>query len=151
MRARHIFPILLLMILGFLVHAEAAPYTPKVGSPERVAICDSLRDFMAREWVDGKLDKKMVFKIDWLKVSGDFAFISCMPIFEDGTEISSLNLPPIDYAFLLQKGPKGWQVIADFSGSDVPEPSWWEKTKRGFPKGVPADIFPDFQRRNLGM
>lgn len=139
------------IILALVPHVYSEPYTPKRGSPERVAIADSLRDYMAKNWVQGKLAKKMVFQIDWLKVANGFAYITCRPIYEDGTEICSTILPPIDYAFLLQKGDAAWKVIADFSMSDVPPPSWWQEIKRSLPPGVPAGIFPDFPKKHLEL
>lgn len=149
--SRLVFFLVMGSFLALMPDVYSEPYTPKRGSPERVAIADSLRDYMAKKWVEGKLAKKMVFQIDWLKVDRGFAYIACRPIYEDGTEICSTILPPIDYAFLLQKRDDGWKVIADFSMSDVPPPSWWQEIKRGFPPGVPAGIFPEYPKEQLGL
>ena len=64
----------LLLVAAFCAAAEAAPYTPKPGSPERRAICDSLREYVVRVHADAKPKMKIVFKIDYLKVDGNFAF-----------------------------------------------------------------------------
>jgi len=58
-----------------------------------------------------------------------FCFFGGVPLFEDGTEVSTEFLPDMNYCFLLQKKLSGWEVVADFSGSDVPEPEWWQGTQ----------------------
>lgn len=131
--------------------SSAAPYTPKVGSPERLAICDALRLHVAGAIANSRLPKKIVFKIEDLNVDGDFAFFGGFPIFEDGTGAIPDFLPDMFYCFLLRKKGNAWNVIADFSGSDVPEPAWWRTMRQTFPAGVPAAIFPEFYREHLGL
>ncbi|MBU6303426.1 MAG: hypothetical protein KGS60_17910 [Verrucomicrobia bacterium] len=131
--------------------AYAAPHTPKVGSPERLAICDALRLHVAGSIANSRLPKKIVFKIEDLNVDGDFAFFGGFPIFEDGTDAIPDFLPDVFYCFLLRKKGTGWNVIADFSGSDVPEPAWWRTMRQKLPAGVPAAIFPEFYRDHLGL
>ena len=140
------------LALALSADAGASPYTtPKVGSPERVAICDALRAYVQKEVAVRKLPKKIVFKVEWLRVSGDFAFFMGFPIFEDGGSPYTDYLPDMAYYYLLQRKASGWQVIADFSGTDVPGPEWWAKMKRSLPAGVPACILDDFHRGHLGM
>lgn len=141
----------LALALAALTEAQSSPYTPKVGSPERVAIADTLRVYVQKHETTTKLPKKIVFKIDWLKVDGDFAFFTGFPQFADGTEAIGEYLPDMLYSYLLQKESGKWEVIANFSGSDVPEPAYWKNMRKKFPPNVPATIFPKFYRDHLGM
>lgn len=131
--------------------ATAAPFTPKPGSAERTAICDALRTYVVEHHSQSKPAKKIVFKISYLKVDGNFAFFQGMPIYEDGTEAVYDSLIDMDYSFLLQKESGTWRVLADFCGSDVPEDAWWRKVRKTLPDDVPRDIFPSFYRDHLGL
>ena len=62
------------------------PHTRKPGSPERQAICDAMRTLVQAEYAEKKLPKPVVFKIDTLRVPGDFAYLECLPLFSDGTD-----------------------------------------------------------------
>jgi hypothetical protein len=65
------------------VRAEDA-HTPKPGSTERKEICDRLRSFLISEYAEKKLPKPIVLKVEYLKVEGNYCFIECEPVFEDG-------------------------------------------------------------------
>ncbi|MEI6035042.1 MAG: hypothetical protein WCS65_12290 [Verrucomicrobiae bacterium] len=136
----------------FLVglHAQAAPYTPKLGTPERTAICDALRSYVGKNETTKKLPKRIVFKVDYLKVEGQYAFFSGFPVFEDGTSPMTDYLPDMSYQYLLAKKGTGWEAIADFSGSDVPDNAWFDSMNRKLPRDVPNEIIPEFWRKHLG-
>src|SRR5438046_342434 len=55
----------------------AGPHTPSMGSAERRAITDALRG-----------DQKVVFKIHYLKVHGDWAWIDVTPLDEQGKAVA---------------------------------------------------------------
>ena len=131
--------------------AMAAPFTPKPGSAERTAICDALRVYVVKNHSQSKPAKKIVFKISYLKVDGDFAFFQGAPIYEDGTDAVYDCLIDMDYSFLLQNESGTWRVLADFCSSDVPEDAWWRKVRKTLPDDVPRDIFPEFYRGHLGL
>jgi hypothetical protein len=84
-----------LVILGATTPLSAqTPHTPKPGSPERQAICDAMRAFVQSEHAEKTLPKPVVFKIDTLRVQGDFAYLECLPLFSAGTDaVSRLALP----------------------------------------------------------
>ena len=136
---------------AFCTVAVAAPHTPKPGSPERVAICDALRVYVVNELADSKPKKKVVFKISFLRVEGNFAFFQGVPIYEDGTDALYDCLMDMDYSILLQKESGTWMVLADFCGTDVPPDDWWKKQRRKLPDNIPTSIFPAFHREHLGL
>jgi hypothetical protein len=108
-------------------------YTPPAGSPERKAIMDGLRR-----------DQKVVFKVHYLKVHGDWAWIDVTPLDDKGKAVAEGG------ASLMHKENGAWKVI-DLSvipedpdnpmGPDDPDPKFVKAVQKVFP-GVPADIFP---------
>jgi hypothetical protein len=48
--------------------AEQLAYTPKAGSPERVAICDAAREYVLRKYANRPLPQPIVFKIEHMAV-----------------------------------------------------------------------------------
>jgi len=143
--------LLLFLVAAFCVAAEAAPYTPKPGSPERRAICDSLREYVVRVHADSKPKMKIVFKINYLKVDGNFAFFQGVPIYEDGSDALYDCLMDMDYSLLLQKKSGNWTVLGDFCGTDVPPDEWWREMRRKIPNDIPAAIIPAYYRERLGL
>ena len=131
--------------------AIAAPYTPKPGSPERVAICDSVREYFVREHSHAKPKMKIVFKIEYLKVDGKFAFFQGAPIYEDGSDAVYDCLMDMGYSLLLQKKSEVWTILADFCGTDIPHEEWWQDVRHKLPREVPADILPRLYREHLGL
>jgi len=114
---------LALVILGATTPLSAqTPHTPKPGSPERQAICDAMRAFVQAEYAEKTLPKPVVFKIDTLRVQGDFAYLECLPQFNDGSDAVPQYLPDIGYMHCLQRSPQGWKVSLDLSGTDLPMP-----------------------------
>jgi hypothetical protein len=76
---------LALVLLGATTPFSAqTPHTPQPGSPERQAICDAMRAFVQAEYAESP-PQPVVFKIDTLRVQGDFAYLECQPQFNDGT------------------------------------------------------------------
>ena len=108
-------------------------HTPAVGSPERKEIMDALRG-----------DQKVVFKVYYLKVHGDWAFVDVTPQDEKGKAVAEGG------ASLMHKLNGLWKVV-DLSvlpedpdnpmGPDDPNPKFVKAVQKAFP-GVPADIFP---------
>jgi hypothetical protein len=114
-------------------------YTPPAGSPERKAIMDGLRH-----------DQKVVFKVHYLKVHGDWAWIDVTPLDDKGKPVAEGG------ASLMHKENGAWKVI-DLSvipedpdnpmGPDDPDPKFVKAVQKVFP-GVPADIFPKTRKSN---
>ncbi len=134
---------LVFILLGSLVVAAAAAqtHTPKPGSAERKALMDALRSPVEKE-----LLKKVVFKVDHLKVQGDWAFLRGVPQQPDGRAMDYRNTPYEEAikdglfddgisALLRRQGGK-WKVkIYVIGATDVPWVGWAEEY------GAPAAIF----------
>ena len=116
--------LLLILLLAFCLRAQAqTAHTPKAGSAERQAICDGARAYVLDKYVNGRLRQALVFKVDHLLVTGDYANLEATPIYKDGSYIDADTIPDIGYNFCLQRSGQRWRVIADLSRSDVPEGS----------------------------
>jgi hypothetical protein len=108
-----------------------AVHVPAAGSAERKAITDGLRG-----------DQKVIFKIHYLKVHGDWAWIDVTPLDEKGQPVAEGGTS------LMHKEAGGWKAM-DLSGlpddTDNPmqEPTakFVKQLQKKFP-GLPADIFP---------
>ena len=107
-------------------------YTPPAGSPERKAMMDALRG-----------DQKVVFKVNYLKVHGDWAWADVTPL-ENGKAVAEGG------ANLLHRENGVWKVM-DLSvipedpdnpmGPDDPDRKFVRAAQKAFP-GLPTDIFP---------
>jgi len=112
-------------------------HTPAAGSAERKAIMDALRG-----------DQKVVFKVYYLKVHGDWAWVDTTPLDKKGKAVAEGG------ANLVHKENSAWNVV-DLSvipedpdnpmGPDDPDPKFVKAVQKAFP-GVPADIFPPRKR-----
>ena len=112
---------------------SAKAHIPPVGSPERKDIMDGLRG-----------DQKVVFKVLYLKVHGDWAFVDVTPLDDKGKAVAEGG------ASLMHKERGAWKVM-DLSvlpedpdnpmGPDDPTPKFVKAVQKAFP-GVPSDIFP---------
>ena len=121
--------------------AQDRPYTPRPGMRERQAIVDALRAPVQRE-----LKRKVVCKIDHLRVQGDWAFMKGVPQQPGGGAMDyrgtayqeAIDAGAFDdgiVALLRKRGGK-WQVVKYVIGAtDVPYVEW-DKEYR-----APAAIF----------
>ena len=134
---------LVFILLGSLVVAAAAAqtHTLKPGSAERKALMDALRSPVEKE-----LLKKVVFKVDHLKVQGDWAFLRGVPQQPDGRAMDYRNTPYEEAikdglfddgisALLRRQGGKWKGKISVIGATDVPWVGWAEEY------GAPAAIF----------
>lgn len=134
----------LLLLLPF-VHAVAfaqnQPYTPKRGEPERQAILDALRAS-----VDKELKKKVIFKVDHLKVQNGWAFLRGVPQQSDGRKMdyrgTVYQQARVDGAFddwicaLLRKRGDEWRVVKYVIGATDAVYEGWDQEY-----GAPAAVF----------
>ena len=123
------FAVLLMLLLCSAI-AQDQPYTPKSGTKERQAIVDALREPVQRE-----LKKEVVFKIDHLRVQGDWAFLKGVPHQPGGGAMSyrgtvyqeAIDAGAFDdgiVALLRKRGGK-WKVVKYVIGAtDVPYVEW---------------------------
>jgi hypothetical protein len=108
-------------------------HVPAAGSPERKDILDGLRG-----------DQKVVFKVHYLRVHGDWAFIDVTPLDDKAKPVAEGG------ASLMHKENGAWKVM-DLSilpedpdnpmGPDDPTPKFEKAVQNAFP-GTPSDIFP---------
>ncbi len=123
-------------VVGFQKDAAsgaAKAHTPPTGSPERKEVMDGLRG-----------DQKVVFKVHYLMVHGDWAFADVTPLDDKGKPVAEGG------ASLMHKANGAWKVV-DLSvlpedpdnpmGIDDPTPKFVKAVQKAFP-GVPSDIFP---------
>lgn len=133
----------LVIICAAAAGAAAAQeaHTPAPGSVERKAVADALRTPVERE-----LRQKVIFKIDHLKASGDWAFLRGVPQRPGGGKVD-YSITPYqqrieDGVFddwicaLLRKRAGKWQVVKYVIGAtDVVYEGWDEEYK------APSAIF----------
>jgi hypothetical protein len=118
-------------------------YTPPAGSAERKAIMDALRVPIQRE-----LKQSIVFKVDTLNVSGEWAFLRGMPQRPNGSRVNfritryreaqRLGMFDEGVTGLLRKRGGRWRVVTyNIGATDV---AWDDWDKRfGVPRRV---MFP---------
>ena len=108
-------------------------YTPAAGTPERKAIMDVLR-----VPVQADLQQKVIFRVQHLRIVGQWALARVVPLRPDGGEI---NYSKTRYredmeegAFdgegeaLLRRAGDGWRLLEwRFGASDTEVPMWLEK------------------------
>ena len=145
-----VVPLLMLafpLSVGFPLHAapktkaskakaSSKPTTPKAGSAERKAIMDAMRVPVQKE-----TKYPVIFKVDSLKMQGDWAFYSGNALHKDGKPITQDFLWG-EMAALLQKQKtkhgKKWKVLHWGFATDV---GVCEESKRKYPQ-APRGIFP---------
>jgi hypothetical protein len=108
-------------------------HTPAAGTEERAAIMDALREPVERD-----LKQKVIFKVDRLRVAGDWAYVRVSPTKPSGDEIDFSKtkyreqveegmFDPQGEA-LLRLQDDGWKVVEwVFGGTDVASAEWGEK------------------------
>lgn len=120
--------------------AQQGPYTPATGSKERQAIVDALRAPVQRQ-----LKRKVIFKIDHLKVQGGWAFMKGVPQQPGGAAMDyrgtvyqeAIDAGAFDDGIvaLLRKRGARWQVVEYVVGAtDVPYVEW--DTQHGAPSAI---------------
>lgn len=135
---------LILALCGLLlVSGEALAqraHTPKPGSEERQAIMDALRIPAEKD-----LGRKVIFKVDRLRVAGVWAYARVTPTQPDGSDIDfcrtkyrkQVELGAFDPQgeALLRLEDDGWKVLEwVFGGTDVASVTWPDKYR--FPKSL---------------
>lgn len=125
--------LLLISSLAFALSASAQRvYTPEKGSAERKAILDALRAPVERE-----LKQPIIFAVDNLNVSGNWAFVGGTPQTSGGGRPNYSRTKYADAidsgAFdnnifaLLKKSAGKWKVVTHLIGcTDVCYATWWK-------------------------
>lgn len=127
---RMVKSVALLMLSFCPAVAQDQPHTPKPGARERQAIVAALRPPVERE-----LKRKVVFKIEHLRVRGDWAFLRGVPQQPGGGAMNyrgtgyqaAIDAGAFDdgiVALLRRRGGK-WRVVRYVIGAtDVPYAEW---------------------------
>lgn len=130
------------LLIGATVAFGQTTYTPEKGSKVRKEIVDALRAPVARE-----LDQEVIFVINDLNVSGNWAFLSGVPQ-KPGGGIPDYSATEYQEAIddgyfdnnvfaLLRKSAGKWKVVKHLIGcTDVCYALWWKEHK------APKSIFP---------
>ena len=122
-----------------LVFAQTA-HTPAAGSAERKAIMDALRAPAERD-----LGRKVIFRVQHLRLAGDWALARVVPLQPDGKEIdysrSKYAEMEADGAFdaegeaLLRRTGARWEVLEwRFGATDTEVELWLDKYR--FPRSI---------------
>jgi hypothetical protein len=115
-------------------------HTPPAGSAERKAIMDVLREPCEQD-----LRQKVVFRVQHLRVAGDWAFARVVPIRPDGKEIDYSRTKyaeaEAEGAFdaegeaLLRRTGESWKLLEwRFGATDTEVDIWLEKHR--FPRSI---------------
>jgi hypothetical protein len=136
---------LIFALIGFSIYFSASPqsatYTPNPNSVERKQILDALRSP-----VESELKRAVVFKVDHLKASSDWAFMFGVPQQPGGKRMNYKGTPYEEAlkegAFddwicaLLRKGKGKWRVVKYVIGATDVAYEGWDKEFN-----APTEIF----------
>jgi hypothetical protein len=131
---------LLLSILGLAEAGGQTAYTPRPGSIERQSICDAVRPYVVRQYGLAPLPKPIVFKIEWMRVQGCYCNFEAIPLFKDGSYVSTKYMVDIAFNLCLKKEGERWIVIVDLSRTDVPDGTELQTIKRKLPSDFPISL-----------
>lgn len=127
------------LLATFSALAQSAR-TPAPGTEERAAIMDALRIPAEKE-----LKQRVIFKVDRLRVAGDWAYARVSPTKPNGDDIDfsktkyrkQVELGAFDPQgeALLRLEEDGWTVLEwAFGGTDVASAAWGDKYR--FPQSL---------------
>lgn len=133
--------VVVLFVSGAVCAAQQRARRPGPGDPERKAVLDALRVPVEKE-----LKRKVVFKVDELKVFGGWAFVQGVPQQPGGKPMNYRGTPyeqqQADGAFddgfsaLLRQRAGKWRVVVyNIGATDVTWSNWPEQHK------APAELF----------
>jgi hypothetical protein len=124
-------------------------HTPKPGSPERQAICDGARPYVVSNYATAALPQPIVFKISHLSVQEPYCNLEAIPLFKDGSNISTEYIADIALNFCMKETGGTWEVIVDLSRTDVPDTSELRKIRATFPQDFPLSLLSPSWRQWL--
>lgn len=120
------------MTSGHAAGDEHAAHTPAEGSAEREVILEGIRDYLKNE---KDFPNAVIEEVEYLKVSGEWAYINCFAGAPDGHPYGSIE-------GLLKKQPGGsWKVLEILDYDNSTERSQ-RAAFRARHKGAPDNIFP---------
>lgn len=138
-----------LIMSGCILTLAAKPHTPASGTPERKAICDAMREHVLNQ-SKKPLAHSFLFKVEFMKVEGDYAAFEGFPVKPDGSNFPFETFGDVVFTTFLKKGKDGaWKVVSDLTRTDVPSDDEVEQIRAKFPKDFPAAVMPAFWRKLL--
>lgn len=140
------FPAILLLLSATALFAK--PSTPAPGAPERKAICDAMREYVVAQ-TRKPVARSFLFKIEFLKVDGNYAGFQGFPVNSDGSPVPDGLFGDAVFMTFLEKTNGNWRVVHDLTRSDVPSDEELVKIRRKFPADIPSSVMPDFWRKLL--
>jgi len=126
----------------------AKPHTPAPGTAERTAICDAMREYVIAA-NKKQLAHSFLFKVEFMRVDGDYAGFEGFPVKADGSPLPDGMLADVVYTTFLRKKNGVWQVIRDLSRSDVPDAAEIREIRKNFPADFPSSAMPPYWRKLL--
>jgi hypothetical protein len=124
----------------------AKPHTPAPGTAERKAICDAMREYTIAAQKK-TLAYSFLFKVEFMRVDGDYAGFQGFPVKPDGTLDDRFE--DFVYTTFLRKKNGVWQVIRDLSRTDVPTDEEVRDIRKKFPADFPTAAMPQYWRKLL--
>jgi hypothetical protein len=143
------FCLLFLVLVAATTAKAQLAYTPKIGSPERQAICDAAREYVLRKYANRPPPQPIVFKIDHLSVQGQYCNFEAIPLLKDGSYVSTEYMIDIAFNLCFKKMTGRWQVIVDLSRTDVPDEAELRTIKSNFPPDFPISLLSPTWRKLL--
>ncbi len=139
-----------LIAVSGIVCAADDQHTPEPGSKERQAICDGARPFVIKNYVSTKkLPQPLLFKIQRIQVTGNYCSFEALPVFKDGSPVTTEHIMDIVFDLCLKKTGDTWEVIFDLSSTDVPSDIQLKQMWNDFPKDFPSTLIPEFWSKHF--
>lgn len=96
--------------------SEDVPYEPKQGSMERAAILDALRPS-----AEAAFGKPIEFRVLWLRVAKDHAFVRAHPQRPGGTPVKlwescEQSAEELELEVLMQRTDESWRIVLPTDG-----------------------------------
>lgn len=134
-----------------IIPTLAGPHTPEPGSLERQEICNAARAFVLSKYTNNQpLPQAIVFKIEHILVQNPYCNFEAIPLFKDGSNISTDYIEDIAFNFCLKKAAGRWDVIIDLSRTDVPDNAERQMIRNSFPDDFPMSLLSTSWRKILG-
>jgi hypothetical protein len=119
------------------------------GRHREVASLSKIRPYAVSNYSTGALPQPIVFKISHLSVQEPYCNLEAIPLFKDGSSMSTDYMMDIAFNFCMKETAGTWKVIVDLSSTDVPEASRLRKIKSSFPEDFPMSLLSPFWRQLL--
>lgn len=127
------FFVALFFACGLTTSRAQAPYTPPSGSAERKAIMDVLRVPCEKD-----LRQKVIFRVQHLRLIGDWALARVVPLRPDGSDVdysktkyredNEQGVFDGEGEALLRRSGGQWKLLEwRFGASDTEVPEWFAK------------------------